>query len=214
MTENSRIVKDKVYQEVAALAKQGMSNAAISRRIGRSPSHVLWMRKKLGLVNSYNQEREEKRQAKLDRIRALWEQGKNDTEISEIIGLSAPYVCQFRREMGLKAHDHRITTAESETIKQQVHALWKEGKTDSEVADILRIGRKRVCYFRKHVLQLEPNRDLEKEKENRTRWANRSWQGEEGQPEILEEREENGVKVVKYKPMFAHGAEHFRRYYR
>ena len=41
------------------------------------------------------------------RIKALWEDGKNDTQIAEILGLSHAHISHLRNEMGLAAHRTR-----------------------------------------------------------------------------------------------------------
>lgn len=42
-----------------------------------------------------------------DKIKALWEDGKNDMQIAEELGLSHAHVTHLRNEMGLKAHRTR-----------------------------------------------------------------------------------------------------------
>lgn len=66
----------------------------------------------------------------------LYNQGKTDTEIGEIMGFNRRYICGYRNKLNLK--NKKIERLSLE-VKEKIVSLVNEGKTDKEIAKILNI---------------------------------------------------------------------------
>ncbi len=92
------------------------------------------------------------RKPKIDeaRLTKLVTQGKKDTEIALILGVSRRTVGMARKRLGLKEN--------YSLDKKKLIALHKEGKTDSEIAEELGISRRTVGMARQR-LDLKANKE-------------------------------------------------------
>lgn len=86
----------------------------------------------------------------------LYNQGKTDTEIGEIMGFNRRYVCSYRNKLNLK--NKKIERLSLE-VKEKIVSLVKEGKTDKEIAKILNIKKHNVIQTR-YAYGLTPNKDV------------------------------------------------------
>lgn len=86
----------------------------------------------------------------------LYNQGKTDSEIGEIMGFKRRYICNRRLQLGLK---QRSITRLTKECKQQIVNLVKEGKTDKEIAIIMNLKIHNVTQTRNNY-NLQPNKDV------------------------------------------------------
>ena len=84
-------------------------------------------------------------------FRALWEEGKRDTEIAREIGCNADTVRRWRRRAGLAPNAFRYVIDPEELKK-----CWAEGLNDPQIAERLGASRPSVYKARKK-LELPPN---------------------------------------------------------
>ena len=86
----------------------------------------------------------------------LYNQGKTDTEIGEIMGFNRRYICRCRNKLGLKNKKIERLTLEA---REKIVRLVNEGKTDKEIAKILNIKKHNIIQTR-YAYGLAPNKDV------------------------------------------------------
>ena len=90
-------------------------------------------------------------------VRTLNAQGKNDTEIGQIIGIEPWIIGAFRRRNGIPgirgSYGKRRSFDEEKAL-----ALYKNGKRDSEIAEGVHVSRQTIASWR-NDLGLPPNSD-------------------------------------------------------
>lgn len=121
----------------------------------------------------------------------------------------------MKKKLGIQPHKtpKKIKIKpENEAFCEQVKTLWHEGKTDAEIAIILKTERKRVAYFRNYVLKYMPH--VKKKLSSQTK-QKRGWNymkyGQQEQVAVESEYRLHGVVVQKCPPRPAHGAYPMRR---
>jgi DNA-binding NarL/FixJ family response regulator len=83
-------------------------------------------------------------------MRVMYDEGKNDHEIGEELGISANTVRNWRHREGLQSVTGRHNTTEEAIMerRRQMLRLWKEGKNDREIAEAVGVTKKTVQTWR------------------------------------------------------------------
>ena len=123
------------------LKQQGRTNQKIAEYFGVSLSTL----KRFIKINNLTTK---KKEIDKDTFIALYEDYKEDEEISKILEVSKTAVIKFRKSLNLKSQTDR-----KREEKQKIFVtLYNEGKTDSEIARILNIDNSLVHYWRNALI--------------------------------------------------------------
>jgi hypothetical protein len=83
----------------------------------------------------------------------LYNEGKQDIEIAEILQIAKTRIITYRKSLGLKSQTDRLR----EQNQQKFIDLYNEGKTDSEIARILNVNNVTISNWRNILLNKSSN---------------------------------------------------------
>ncbi|MBR5094472.1 MAG: helix-turn-helix domain-containing protein [Oscillospiraceae bacterium] len=131
-----------------ALYKAGLSDVKISRLAGISKTAVLLWRRRTGRAPN-KQDTPKGRPKRLDRERAreLYEQGRTDREIGELLGVNENTVWDWRKKEGLQSNGAKKSEARRVAMKE----LYEQGMSDYAIAAALGVRRNAVICWRKRT---------------------------------------------------------------
>lgn len=88
-----------------------------------------------------------------DKFLELYKEGKEDIEISKILGVSKTRVQEYRKSLNLKSQTDRLR----EENQAKFIVLYNEGKTDSEIARILNVSNITIHNWRISLINKDSN---------------------------------------------------------
>lgn len=128
------------------LYNRGMTDQQIAETTGQSQRAVQrWRYKNHLRANRKGPAPNLDLEARRRKMRELYDQGMNDAEIAEALGMSVKTTAKYRRQCGLLPH---MQERQCKINAARALKLWKQGKSDKEIGVALGVSKGCVWHWR------------------------------------------------------------------